>query len=440
MSSVSSNKNIKKIFDKKKIKILIWGFGATGKSLLRYFSSNFEHKIYVCDKKEVGEKCELFEFVSEDYFLSHYKFYDLIIPSPGIKLPPRLRFSKRVVAELDLFFCFFKGEIIAITGSVGKTSITTFVYEILKENTEKSVYIGGNIGAPVFDILIDGNVNGTAVLEVSDSQLQYTKLFSPDYFLWTNTYKNHLDRHGTFFWYFWAKLRPFYNGLKRIKFAFVDFKTNEHILCKKKFNFDRQKICVYDNFKIEINFLPKFSYLSNWLLISNFLYKYGLDYKKILKSLSCGSVIKIPEHRLEHCGTSRENIDFYNDSKSTIIESTLEAIKYLKNINPNREIVVILGGLSKGVNRVDGIVSVLRLARWAVFFGKESVVYKHLCVDRVKNLIFIDDLCNAFEMAKKFVEKNGIVLFSPGGSSFDLFNSYSDRGIKFKELVRRSIQ
>ncbi len=442
MASLVLEKNIKKIFENKKIKILIWGFGKTGRSLLKYFSSNFEHKLYVCDKKKIEfeARCSYpFEFVNEEYFLLNHVDYDLIIPSPGIKLPSGLRFCKRIATELDLFFCLFKGEIIAITGSVGKTSVTTFIYEILKNNKKKNVYVGGNIGMPAFDILSDGNVNGTAVLEVSDAQLQYTKIFSPDYFLWTNTYKNHLDRHSSFFWYFWAKLRPFYNSFEKIKLAFVDFKTNKIILNKKKFNFDKRKIVVYDDFTLEDEFLPKCSYLNNWLLVSNFLNHYGLDYKEILKKLSFDFNIKIPEHRLEYCGTSKEKVDFYNDSKSTIIESTLAAIGHFKKTFPSKEITLIFGGLSKGVDRSNGIFIASKEVKNAVFFGKEAEMYREKCSKFINNLVFFEDLNGAFDYAKVISKENGAVLFSPGGSSFDLFSSYGDRGERFKALVKKNI-
>ena len=124
------------------------------------------------------------------FFNSH----DYIVPSPGIALPSELLSKYTFIEELDLFADAWKSKLIAVTGTVGKTSTVHLLSQILS-NAGLSLATGGNIGTGMLDLVDEGAAYG--LLELSSFQLERAKPFAPDIAVITNLYPNHLDRHGT---------------------------------------------------------------------------------------------------------------------------------------------------------------------------------------------------------------------------------------------------
>jgi UDP-N-acetylmuramoylalanine--D-glutamate ligase len=188
-------------------KIGIWGFGIVGKAALKFFRSH-EIPITVMDNKELSKQdYELLDTAKSNFvpqvncneFLSNN---DLILASPGIDLRPFASYKEKFITELDIFSSHTKKPIIAITGTIGKTTVTHFLSKILQKHT--TVQTGGNIGTGMLELLAQQDHEIT-LLEVSSFQLEPCQIFAPDLAIWTNLYPNHLDRHTTIEDYFSAK-------------------------------------------------------------------------------------------------------------------------------------------------------------------------------------------------------------------------------------------
>ncbi len=134
------------------------------------------------------------------------EYNDYIIASPGIDLRPYQSYEHKFVTEIDLFCQDWQKPLITITGTVGKTSTTHLLSELLKLAGLR-VATGGNIGTGMLDLLNEQTSSDCAVLELSSFQLEYAQHCTPDLAIITNIYPNHLDRHGTYDEYTRAKLR-----------------------------------------------------------------------------------------------------------------------------------------------------------------------------------------------------------------------------------------
>ena len=137
-------------------------------------------------------------------FLEHN---DYILPSPGIDTRLYANYRHKFLNELDLVQEEFNGKTIAITGSVGKTTVTSLLSQIINHDISLSVYTGGNIGTGMLSLVETAKKFDTALLEVSSFQLESSQKFAPDLAIWTTFYPNHLDRHHSMQEYFDAKFQ-----------------------------------------------------------------------------------------------------------------------------------------------------------------------------------------------------------------------------------------
>lgn len=194
-------------------KIGIWGFGVVGKAAVN-FLRNHTTTLSVMDKKILSAEERTFFAHTAIHFVqqtpavieSFLQNNDLILVSPGIDLRPYVHHQHKCISELDLFSHFFKKPIIAITGTIGKTSTTSLLSSLLG-NAGKRVALGGNIGTGMLELISQQEQVDCAVLELSSFQLEYSKTTAPDFVIWTNFYPNHLDRHSTVPDYFSAKMK-----------------------------------------------------------------------------------------------------------------------------------------------------------------------------------------------------------------------------------------
>lgn len=431
----------------------IWGLGIVGCSAIRFFS-RLGIRIRVMEKKILSPN-EIHMLRNHNAELhtgdieSFLQAYDYILPSPGIDLRPYYaEYHHKFITELDIFQHYYKNPVIAITGSVGKTSITHILSLILTQ-AHKKIATGGNIGTGMLD-LIGSNTDEYAVLEVSSFQLEHSKKFSPDLALWTNLYANHLDRHDTFENYFLAKLKVLKNQTNQQQ-SLVPYELAEHIrraLPNRSFNFFTQElpanltlheqdtlyylknntlIKMYDGVHHTVrplSSLPPITYPGNWLIIAA-----ALDILKITAPFEEFDYT-IPAHRLEKVATVN-NIHFYDDSKATIPQSTLAAVQQLHD----HRLILFLGGVSKGVDRSSLIAQLPSSIKHIFCFGKEADQLHAWCTARQIPASAHATLQEAFDQCIKKAEEHDHVLFSPAGASFDLYSNYQERGNQFKKLV-----
>src|SRR5581483_883729 len=146
-------------------------------------------------------------YVPQELYKNFLEDNDYIIVSPGIDTRPYKDYHHKFISELDIFFHHCKIPIIAITGTVGKTSVTTLLSKMLQQH--RPIITGGNIGIGMLELLNNKSHNENVVLEISSFQLEHTRYFAPDVAILTNFYPNHLDRHATVENYFDAKCKLF---------------------------------------------------------------------------------------------------------------------------------------------------------------------------------------------------------------------------------------
>ena len=194
-----------------KKKIGIWGLGIVGTSAIKYFHQRgslielLDQRTPTCEEQEFlkAHAATWFNYADLPAFLERN---DCILPSCGIDLRPYAQYQHKWLSELDLFAAECNAPIIAITGSVGKTTVTHLLSHVLSAQGKK-VFTGGNIGVGLLESIDEANKADYVVIEVSSFQLERCTTFTPDFAICTNIFANHLDRHGSFDNYMQAKMK-----------------------------------------------------------------------------------------------------------------------------------------------------------------------------------------------------------------------------------------
>ena len=434
-------------------KIGIWGWGVAGKSVANYMIAH-QAKVSVFDSKQLPATEQAFRGT----LLEFLETQEYIFPSPGIDLRKYSNYRHKWLSELDLFAHEWHKPSIGITGTIGKTSLTHILTQLLT-STGKAIITGGNIGIGLLDLLRQQETTDCAVLELSSYQLERSTIYAPTIAILTNLYPNHLDRHGTIHDYFEAKYKLFAHQKdtqisivplelnsefrKKTKRAFIFF--SDHAPTKAEiqtllpddvlYYIQEQKniICLSKQshtLDTLLEKIPTLSYPTNWLIAVAVLRALGKNAAGI-ESLLQSSSILLPEHRGELVAI-KNGREYYNDSKSTIFESTLAAVERLND----KPLILLLGGLSKGVDRTKRIPKLLGKVTFVACFGAEAQELFEACVKHGIPASCDASLPAAFESAHKQARTGYRILFSPAGTSFDLFKNYQERGEAFCLLVK----
>ena len=341
-------------------KILILGFGLEGRSTYKFIRNHLRGKtIYIADREKGFEKnCDILEneknaiYISGENYLKNLEEYDVIIKAPGISFAEvdTERFYSKIKSQLELLLEFFNVYTIGITGSKGKSTTSTLIYEILKKQGVDCMLLG-NIGTPVFDYIDEIKENMTLVLEMSSHQLEYMEL-SPNIAILLNIYQEHLDHYKSLENYAEAKCNIFkYQGPN----DYFLYSKDSEILQEKVKNHDvkSHKYCitlqddakeanntilkndkVYINSKEVYNSLDKRNLVGNHNL-SNIMF--ALTVSEILKLDLTKTVHYINNfaplpHRIERVG-EYDSVIYYDDAIATIPEATINSIEGLGNVN-----------------------------------------------------------------------------------------------------------
>ncbi|HLJ31608.1 MAG TPA: UDP-N-acetylmuramoyl-L-alanine--D-glutamate ligase [Candidatus Babeliales bacterium] len=448
-------------------RIGIWGFGVVGKAATRYFLEQGYH-VNIMDKRKPTADEELYlkqnniqwydQEEQETFFYSH----DHIIPSPGINID-HMRYATyqdKWLPELDFFHNTFHKPIIAITGSIGKTS-TTYLLGQLYKALNIPVTVGGNIGIATFSLISEQKNVDCAIIEVSSFQLNYCTTFAPTLAIWTNFYPNHLDHHATETEYFLAK-QNILAYQKNNHIALVPFALRNQLL-----SIDHQKRCYFNATLPHINQLDALNhnehlyYIKDGMVMhyNNKTHTFLLSLTPTLCNLSfienililaaacdilalphnalhdVAATALLPAHRMEKIG-SINSIHFYNDSKATTTASTFAAVTKLNN----HPLHLFLGGLSKGVDRAPFIAQLKSYVKHIYCFGKEADALHAMCTTHVIPSSSHVSLDSAVHECLIKLQPHDYVLLSPAGSSYDLYENYEKRGEHFKKLIMHYIK
>lgn len=403
----------------------VWGYGVVGKSVARFLHAHGA-QVSIYDQNPIAHAKELpFTIYQPDQLSSFLEEQSQIVPSPGIDITSYYAtYTYKFVAELDLFYTFFKKPIIAITGSVGKTTITRIVSMFLEKAGYK-ILTGGNIGLGMCDFIAQQDQYDMAVLEVSSFQLEYIQCFAPHLAIITPFHPNHLDRHKTIKNYRNAKLNILKYQTEN------DYAVSPYVLKRFALYTSAQTSWYRKNtFNIFIDLLPQLTFKENMNIIFLAILRLGFDPLQAIALLQ--TITLNQEHRLEHVKTIN-NVDYINDSKATTPASTLAAVDFLNN----KPIHLLLGGLSKGVCRKDLIKSLQHKVKKVYCFGAEAQQLHAWCQEYAIPADCSLDLPSCMTNAEKQACSNEIILLSPAGSSYDLFKNYQERGNEFKLLIQK---
>ena len=443
-------------------KIIILGFGLEGKSTYNFIRKNLPtkqldiryNKENIEEEREYLNKDKFISFITGEDYLKDLEKYDVILKSPGISFKDIdiSKFEDKIFSQLELFLEFTKSHTIGITGTKGKSTTSTLIYEMIK-NQGKSVELLGNIGTPIFDELEKIKEDTIVVLEISSHALQYVKK-SPQISILLNLYEEHLDHYKSFKEYGDAKFNIFkfqneddvaiFNlENEEISKRNYPFKKTDYAITINNFAnnltnntiYKNESYIYYNNKKIyNVGLSRKLKGNHNLnnimfiLAVSNIL---NLDLNKTVQTISEFNPL---EHRLEYVGKF-DDVEYYNDSIATVPEATIESIKALENIN-----TLIVGGNDRGVNQEKLINFLNESSIENIICLPKTGEYIYEAVDNTKTKVMVKTMEEAVECAKKLTKKNTICLMSPAASSYGYFKNFKERGNKFKEYVKNRIQ
>jgi UDP-N-acetylmuramoylalanine--D-glutamate ligase len=444
-------------------KIGIWGLGIVGKAAIRYLH-RYNTQLEVMDSRTLNKEEAAFleqhnvHFFHEDTCDKFFERNEYVLVSPGVHHHACCLHQSKIICELDLMNAAYKKPIIAVTGSVGKTTIVHLLSQLLKNSMR--IATAGNIGTSMLDLIANQDEHEAALLELSSFQLARCHSCTPELAILTNFYPNHLDWHGTQEAYFDAKLNiiryqnpnqkallplalieqliPLYTSDRYWYFvsALPPSVQQQELLnkCAHGFFYLQNNKIIFEQKKqkrdlITIDHLPEITFIENWLFICAAMY---LLSKPLNLSLLKKSQYTLPEHRLEKVATIN-GIDFYNDSKATTPASTLAAVSKIGS----RPIILIVGGISKGINRTALIENITHAVKTIVCFGKERDQLETFCQIYNKPCKSFQLLDEAFAYCTQIAIAGDQILFSPAGASFDQFLNYQERGTYFKKLVQQ---
>lgn len=382
-----------------------------------------------------------------------FRRQDLIVVSPGVPLDtPELQqvkaFGLPIIGELELAARFLKGQVVAITGSNGKTTTTSLLGAIFEEAGFPTA-VGGNIGVPVI-ALIDQSTDATwSVLEVSSFQLESTEEFHPKIAVILNITPDHLDRHGTFENYARAKERIFAKqteqdftvlNAENAPAASAAARTQGRIYWFSLERPVKRGVWVeggFIHFRADENTAPeKVMPLSGIPLkgehnVENVLAAVcaaRLAGAQIAAIRSAVEKFKAVEHRLEYVATLN-GVEFYNDSKATNVDATAKAVAAFSG-----GIHLILGGKDKNSDYTQ-LEELLRSRVRAVYTIGSAASKIESQLRGVVSLHSCETLDKAVNAAATAAHPGDVVLLAPACSSFDQFENYEHRGRVFKQLV-----
>lgn len=429
--------SITKILEDKKIGLL--GLGLENYSLLKYIKKkDIKCHITICDAYDIQDKHPDLLHVdwrTGDSYDKNLSDFDIVFRSPGYPLfKPEIIKAKesgtRISSPMKLFFAISPtNNIIGITGSKGKGTTSSLIYEIIKLSGRK-VFLGGNIGIAPFDFLDNIQRDDWVVMELSSFQLEDMHK-SPYVAVLTNIFKEHLapadinnpNYHKSMDDYLRAKL-----NITAYQSSDDKFVINKK-LEKKIMDFGSAERYYFTKSKLPSQLIGDHNE-ENIAAAEMVAELIGIDHKIIAKAVKDFPGL---EHRLEYVG-EKKGIKYYNDSFATTPESAVTAIRAIGS-----SMVLLAGGADKGADFKE-------MAEIIAERVKKLILFKGEGSDRLKeallktgydqgNIYIAGSMNEAMNLAEKNILSGDTVLLSPGCASFGLFKNYKARGEQFKSLV-----
>jgi len=414
-------------------KILILGFGREGRDTFRFLRKLFPKKIIgIADRLKIKNlRFKRVKLHFGENYLRAIKNYDIIIKSPGVpfKILPKSGLNK-ITTQTEIFFENCPGKIIGITGTKGKSTTTSLIYQILKQGGIKS-HLVGNIGKPVLNLLFSARPNDVYVYELSSHQL-YNLKKSPQIAVFLNIYPEHLDYYRGFKEYISAKANITRYQTKK---DYLIFNSGDKIVREIAKKSKAKKIPIPTNYEFLTNIrIPLVVNLQNVMAAVAVGRIFGIPDKKIIQAIK---KFKPLPHRLEYVGTFK-GIKFYNDALSTIPKTTIAALDALGE----KVETIFLGGFDRGLDFKNLAKRVLKskIKNLILFPTTGEKIWREI-VSLKKNNKFkaflVQNMRDGVKLAYQYTKKGKICLLSCASTSFSIFKDYKEKGNLFKKYVKK---
>lgn len=429
-------------------KVLILGFGREGHSTFKLLKRVDDYsKLCIADKNEINEEIDADGFYFGENYQDCMNEFDVVFKSPGVVLSRDFsEYTCSITSQMEVFFNTYRKQIVGVTGTKGKSTTTTLIYNILKE-AGRDVILAGNIGIPVFDIAKDIDNDSILVCEMSSHQLEYMDV-SAHRGVYLNIHEEHLDHYGTMEKYVAAKER-----------IYRYMQPGDLLICNAD-NAPEPEDCEGDVVLVSGKSKEADIYVEgDTIYFGSRSYEIPMDRISLLGEHSkfniavaygiCDSygitdeefeqgliTYKTLPHRLEYFGTY-DGVRYYDDSISTICDSVIQALESVKDVT-----TVIIGGMDRGIDYRELIEALSGSAVENIILmeatGKRimSEIAQNYDFTRPERIHLVEHLEDAVSMAKKVTRKETSCILSPAAASYGIFKNFEERGDKFKELVK----
>ena len=407
----------------------VLGYGVSGQASVRFLQHlGIDYKVY-----DERERLALSSNVSISAFTKDVPFqHPYFIVSPGFTPNhPWVQLCREaqscLYTDTDFVAPHWRGEIIVVTGTNGKTSTAEFLAHSLRHIGKKAKAVGNN-GYPFSRWCCEGHSSDAiAVCEMSSFQASLVRDMKIDVLIWTNFAEDHIDWHGSMESYFDAKWQLV--KCLKTKHMFAGDSVREYAK-----RFSKQGDFQLGSRALEVqHFLPKGNYFSrepqslNYALIADFWKQRCYPMSELH---AAAASFEPPSHRL-HSGVRIGNKIYWNDSKGTNFHAALAAVHSF-----DKSIIWIGGGRSKGGDIKAFVTELAPRLRYAVLSGENAALLQQLLRGNAVDCFCAKNLAEAVIKAHS-LEGEGIinVVFSPGFSSFDRFKNYAERGLCFEQAL-----
>lgn len=446
-------------------KVAIIGLGVSNSPLIDYmykinanitvFNNKTEDKI----DKSILQKIEQYKIEKHfgENYLSNLKDFDIIFKSPSVRpdlpeIQEEVKKGAKLTSEIELVIELSPCKTIAVTGSDGKTTTTSLIYEILKNKYK--CFLGGNIGIPLFTKIQEIKPEDIVVLELSSFQLMTMKK-SPDIAVVTNITPNHLDIHKSYQEYIEAKTNIFKNQNEDNKLVLnydneITREFSKQAPGKVVFFSSKEKLengVIYDDGTVKI---VEDGLRRHVLKLKDTKLRGKHNAENICAAIAATNGLVDIEtqikaitnfegvaHRIEFVREINGS-KWYNDSIASSPTRTIAGLNSFEE-----EIILIAGGYDKHLDYEPIAEPILNKVKTLILMGQTAekifgvVKQKKEEQNKQINIYKVKTLEEAIEKAKENAKPNQVVLFSPASASFDMFKNFEERGNKFKELVKK---
>lgn len=390
-------------------RILIWGYGREGKS-----TENFLNRC--CKPASV----EVFEGKRED--IAEDK-YDYIFKSPGIVMEED---NPKYTSQTQIFMEEYGKQTIGITGTKGKSTTSSLLYTVLNSCSGHETLLMGNIGLPCLDYFDHISEDTIVVFELSCHQLAHLTV-SPHIAIFLNLYEDHLDYYGTMDKYYTAKTHVSTNQGAE---DYLYMGDNVPVFDTKA----EKTVISPDNVgEYELSIEGKHNQFN-----AEFVYKiatdrYGCEDAAVRSALKSFTGLA---HRLQKVATVDE-VDYYDDSISTIPQATISAATSLKNAK-----TLLIGGMDRGIDYtvLEEFIPAHSEFIYICMYESGKRIYDALCKNGVAEdypLYYVENLEDAVAKAKEVTPKGYACVLSPAAASYGYFKNFEERGDVFAALVQK---